>query len=161
MHAKHRHLARTLALLPALVLLAACDPAPQPDAKTPTELTPVTPATTTPAPPPTAPDDSTSPDTATPVGTNDASLSPADADATGLTAAASHPDLGSPAWFEWVEATAGITDGHGHGPDHGSQEWCDAVSFKVYGERPDGTEGAIACDQVWMADIDARLRQKL
>ncbi|CAM4316789.1 hypothetical protein [Kerstersia similis] len=131
-----RYIAGAAVLIPALALLAACDNKPS----APAPSTP--PATSAPAPAAEAP--ATTPAPAAGTGT-DAPAAPA----------ADTPAIGTNEWFDWVETTAGITDGQGHGPDQGSQEWCQAVSFKVYGKQPETT---VTCDQVWMADIDARLR---
>lgn len=65
--------------------------------------------------------------------------------------------VGDAEWMAWAEQKAGVTDGHGHGPDHGSAEWCDALHYRVYGER---AVGGAPCDQAWMKQIDAELRKK-
>lgn len=63
--------------------------------------------------------------------------------------------VGSADWMEKIDRELAISDGQGHGPDHGSQEWCDAVYFKTYGERP---VTPTSCDQEWMQDIDGAMR---
>lgn len=139
MRIKSRQFASACVLVPALALLAACDN------KANDVTPPAPPATSAPAPaaepPVTAP-------TTPPAPADNGTQTPA-------TPSADTPSIGTNEWFDWVETKAGITDGQGHGPDQGSEEWCRAVSFKVYGKEP---EGAVTCDQVWMADIDARLR---
>lgn len=64
--------------------------------------------------------------------------------------------LGSDAWFAWVDRTAGVSDGHGHGPDFGSSEWCHAANWRVF--RVHNTEGD-DCSLAWMRKLDAALRQ--
>lgn len=64
--------------------------------------------------------------------------------------------VGSFAWMERVDHDLSISDGQGHGPDYGSQEWCNAVHFKLYGEYPPGPVG---CGQDWMQDVHDALRQ--
>ncbi|MGO3742752.1 hypothetical protein [Kerstersia sp.] len=122
-----RQIASAAVLLPALALLAACDNKPNDPAPS------APPAASAPAP------------VIDPPASAPAPAAPS----------ADTPSIGTDEWFDWVETTAGITDGQGHGPDQGSQEWCNAVSTKVYGKAP---ETEVTCDQVWMADIDARLR---
>lgn len=39
--------------------------------------------------------------------------------------------LCSEAWYETVEAEVPTGDGHGHGPDVGSEEWKSVVEFKL------------------------------
>lgn len=70
-------------------------------------------------------------------------------------ATSSNPAVGSHAWMAWAEQKAGVTDGQGHGPDHGSQEWCDALHYRVYGVR---AENGAACDRDWMVGVDRALR---
>lgn len=62
--------------------------------------------------------------------------------------------VGSPAWLKRVDTQLAISDGQGHGPDYGSQEWCDAVHFKLHGQRP--TE-PVACDMEWMREVDRKI----
>lgn len=63
-------------------------------------------------------------------------------------------DVGSQAWFNRVETLLGVSDGQGHGPDHGSTEWCNAVHFKLYGKRP---AVDVSCDKDWMLVVDQAL----
>ena len=72
-----------------------------------------------------------------------------------------HPEVppmpvGSDAWFAWVDRTAGVSDGHGHGPDFGSSEWCHAANWRVF--RVHNTEGD-DCSPAWMRKLDQALRQ--
>ncbi|NYT63823.1 hypothetical protein H0A66_16015 [Alcaligenaceae bacterium] len=64
--------------------------------------------------------------------------------------------VGSAAWLGKVDSQLSISDGQGHGPDHGSQEWCNAVHFKLYGQH---AAGPVPCDQAWMEETDRALRQ--
>lgn len=64
-------------------------------------------------------------------------------------------EVGSFEWMDMVSRRSGVLDGHGGGPDYGSQEWCDAVHFRVFGQRP---ETPVSCDPSWMQEIDQRLR---
>jgi len=36
-----------------------------------------------------------------------------------------------PQWFKTIEAAVSTGDGHGHGPDLGSEEWQSVVEFKL------------------------------
>jgi len=67
----------------------------------------------------------------------------------------SHGNVGSDAWLAYVDQRLSISDGQGHGPDYGSQEWCDAVHFKLHGQRP---AAPTPCDQTWMQEVDAKLK---
>ena len=64
------------------------------------------------------------------------------------------PTVGSPEWMAWAEQKAGVTDGQGHGPDHGSQEWCDSLHYRVYGQH---AANRAPCNQEWMIQIDREL----
>lgn len=64
-------------------------------------------------------------------------------------------DVGSTAWMERVDRELRISDGQGHGPDYGSQEWCNVVHFRLYGRH--ATE-PVACDRQWMQEVDRTLR---
>lgn len=66
-----------------------------------------------------------------------------------------HGAVGSDAWLAYVDQRLSISDGQGHGPDYASQEWCDAVHFKLHGQR---SAHPTACDQAWMQAVDAKLR---
>jgi len=63
--------------------------------------------------------------------------------------------LGSPAWYDWVDRSLGISD-DGHGPDHGSPEWNQAVQRKLGQEAPQATPGSPA----WQQAVDALLRTR-
>lgn len=73
------------------------------------------------------------------------------------TAAPVDPTLGSPAWYAWVDKSLGISDGQGHGPDPGSQEWSQAVQRKLGQEAPQATPGS----PEWQQAVDALLRTRL
>ena len=34
-------------------------------------------------------------------------------------------------WYPWAEAVLSSSDGHGHGPDMGSEEWQSVIEFKL------------------------------
>jgi len=65
--------------------------------------------------------------------------------------------VGSPAWMESVDRRLSVSDGQGHGPDYGSQEWCDAVYFRLHGWR---AAEPVPCDQAWMEEIDKALGER-
>ena len=64
--------------------------------------------------------------------------------------------LGSPAWYTWVDDTLGISD-NGHGPDHGSDEWNQAVQHKLGEEAPRTKPGSPA----WQQSVDSLLRTRI
>ena len=66
-------------------------------------------------------------------------------------------DVGSPAWLERVDHELRISDGQGHGPDYGSQEWCNVVHFRLHGRH---AAEPVPCDQSWMEEVDRALRKK-
>ncbi|NYT65007.1 hypothetical protein H0A58_03380 [Alcaligenaceae bacterium] len=66
-------------------------------------------------------------------------------------------DVGSFAWMEKVDQQLSISDGQGHGPDYGSQEWCNVVHFKLYGQH---AAESVPCDQVWMEETDRVIRKR-
>lgn len=72
-------------------------------------------------------------------------------------ASAESPQLGSDAWYEWVDEKAGVSDGHGHGPDYGSGEWCQAANWRVFGQR---NNDETVCSQEWMQAVDQTLKSK-
>ncbi|AND70063.1 hypothetical protein ATSB10_26090 [Dyella thiooxydans] len=63
--------------------------------------------------------------------------------------------LGSPAWYDWVDRSLGISS-DGHGPDHGSPEWNQAVQRKLGQEAPQATPGS----PQWQQSVDALLRTR-
>lgn len=65
--------------------------------------------------------------------------------------------VGSHEWMAMVTEKVGASDGHGGGPDFGSQEWCNVVHFRLYGQH---ATQPVACDQQWMLQIDEQLRQR-
>ncbi len=65
--------------------------------------------------------------------------------------------VGSAAWLERVDRKLSISDGQGHGPDYGSQEWCNAVHFKLYGQH---AADSVPCDQEWMVKTDRAIRNR-
>lgn len=62
--------------------------------------------------------------------------------------------VGSDAWMARVDRVLSVSDGQGHGPDFGSQEWCDVVHFKLHGQH---AAERVPCDQEWMRTVDAQL----
>lgn len=66
-------------------------------------------------------------------------------------------DVGSFAWMERVDQQLSISDGQGHGPDYGSQEWCHVVHFKLYGQH---AVEPIACDLAWMEETDRAIGKR-
>lgn len=64
------------------------------------------------------------------------------------------PEVGSFEWFQLVEQKYPSSDGHGHGPDYGSQEWCEVIYFKMHGERSKQT---VACDKAWFEEVDRQI----
>jgi len=85
---------------------------------------------------------------------------PADAPATSQPQAGNTPPanaaLGSPTWYAWVDRTLGISD-DGHGPDHGSAEWNQAVQQKLGQEAPQSEPGS----PQWQQSVDALLRTRV
>lgn len=71
--------------------------------------------------------------------------------------ASSSDVVGSHAWMEKVDQKLSVSDGQGHGPDYGSQEWCNVVYFKLHGQH--AAEPA-PCDQAWMQEVDAALSKR-
>lgn len=65
--------------------------------------------------------------------------------------------IGSEAWLERVNQELAVSDGQGHGPDYGSQEWCNVVHLRLYGEQ---SQKPVDCDQKWMQDVDAAMRKR-
>lgn len=72
-------------------------------------------------------------------------------------AASQAGEVGSPAWFADVDRKLGVSDGQGHGPDAGSQEWCDAAHFKLHGQR---ASQPVPCDAAWLQELDAALADR-
>lgn len=62
--------------------------------------------------------------------------------------------VGSTAWYEKVEQTYPTSDGQGHGPDYGSQEWCDVVYFRMHGEH---ASEPVPCNAEWFEYVDSKL----
>lgn len=65
--------------------------------------------------------------------------------------------VGSAAWLSRVNSQLSVSDGQGHGPDFGSQEWCNAVHFKLYGQH---AAEPVPCDQAWMVETDRALKER-
>jgi hypothetical protein len=63
--------------------------------------------------------------------------------------------LGSEAWYDWVDRSLGISQ-DGHGPDHGSPEWNQAVQRKLGQEAPQASPGS----PEWQQAVDALLRTR-
>ena len=59
-------------------------------------------------------------------------------------------------WQQWVESRVTTGDGHGHGPDIGSDEWQSVVEFKL-GIRGDPAVPLRNTD-AWCQYIDERMR---
>lgn len=64
------------------------------------------------------------------------------------------PPVGSHSWQEWVSQKTGVWDVQGHGPSIGTDEWCVAVHFRVYGQRVPVEQ---TCTDDWNRLIDAKL----
>lgn len=84
------------------------------------------------------------------------SLSPAPSSDTAPTAPA-NATLGSDEWYTWVDQSLAISDGSGHGPDHGSDEWNQAVQRKLGQEAPQSQPGS----PEWQQSVDALLRTRM
>ena len=59
-------------------------------------------------------------------------------------------------WQHWVESNLTTGDGHGHGPDIGSDEWRSVVEFKL-GIRDDPSIPARGSEE-WCEYIDEQIR---
>ncbi|MHA6205926.1 hypothetical protein ACXU4B_15980 [Dyella soli] len=70
-------------------------------------------------------------------------------------AAPARAELGSAAWYAWVDERLHITD-DGHGPDRGSDEWNHAVQHKLGQEAPQSPIGS----PQWQQAVDALLRTR-
>ena len=66
------------------------------------------------------------------------------------------PEPCSGEWQQWVESRVTTGDGHGHGPDIGSDEWRSVVEFKL-GIRGDPTVPSRDSDE-WCRFIDEQVR---
>ncbi|NKJ21812.1 hypothetical protein [Dyella sp. SG609] len=64
--------------------------------------------------------------------------------------------LGSHEWYQWVDQRLAISDGDGHGPDGGSDEWNNAVQRKLGEEAPQSQPGS----PQWQQAVDALLRTR-
>ncbi|MEO5830947.1 MAG: hypothetical protein ABIQ36_10305 [Rhodanobacter sp.] len=64
--------------------------------------------------------------------------------------------LGSAPWYAWVDQSLHVSD-DGHGPDHGSPEWNQAVQTKLGEEAPRSQPGSVE----WQQSVDALLRTRL
>jgi hypothetical protein len=65
--------------------------------------------------------------------------------------------LGSHEWYQWVDRRLAISDGDGHGPDGGSDEWNHAVQRKLGQEAPQAQPGS----PEWQQAVDALLRTRV
>ncbi|MDV2117456.1 hypothetical protein [Alcaligenes faecalis] len=65
--------------------------------------------------------------------------------------------VGSEAWLEQVDRQLAVSDGQGHGPDFGSQEWCNVVHFRLYGQA---AVQPVPCDQAWMEKVDQEMKKR-
>lgn len=70
---------------------------------------------------------------------------------------ASTEKVGSEAWLEKVDRQLAVSDGQGHGPDYGSQEWCNVVHIRLYGQDP---AQPVPCDQAWMEKVDQEIKKR-
>jgi hypothetical protein len=70
-----------------------------------------------------------------------------------------HPEPCSKDWYPWVETTLTSSDGRGHGPDIGSDEWQSVIEFKL-GVRgqPDTPQRS---SNTWCQFIDKRISKRL
>ena len=64
------------------------------------------------------------------------------------------PAMGSEDWFFWVEKKLGTSDGLGHGPDYGSQEWCMVIDHKLFS----GKSGVAPCSSAWNEKVTEKLK---
>jgi len=64
--------------------------------------------------------------------------------------------LGSHEWYQWVDQRLGVSDGGGHGPDGGTDEWNNAVQRKLGEEAPQSQPGS----PQWQQAVDALLRTR-
>lgn len=64
--------------------------------------------------------------------------------------------LGSHEWYRWVDQRLAISDGDGHGPDGGSDEWNSTVQRKLGEEAPQAQPGS----PQWQQAVDALLRTR-
>ena len=64
-----------------------------------------------------------------------------------------HHDIGTSAWQHRVEQKIGIITPSGHGPDIGSDEWCQAVEFRLFNRQ----SGLAPCSPDWNHKVDQRL----
>jgi hypothetical protein len=71
--------------------------------------------------------------------------------------AAANPSLGSAPWYAWVGQALNISDGKGHGPDPGSNEWNQAVQKTLGEEAPQSQPGS----PEWQQSVDALLRTRV
>lgn len=69
----------------------------------------------------------------------------------------STPAVGSEAWLEKVDRQLAVSDGQGHGPDYASQEWCNVVHIRLYGQHP---AQPVPCDQAWMETVDQEMKKR-
>lgn len=71
------------------------------------------------------------------------------------------PEPCSQAWQAALEAALGTGDGHGHGPDIGSEEWMSVIEFKL--AIRDDPDVPPAGSDAWCAHINRQMadRQKL
>lgn len=72
-------------------------------------------------------------------------------------AAPANATLGSAEWYAWVDRSLDISDGNGHGPDQGSDEWNQAVQRKLGQEAPQSQPGS----PEWQQSVDALLRTRM
>lgn len=65
------------------------------------------------------------------------------------------PAVGSEDWLFWVEKSVDTSDGQGHGPDYGSQEWCSVIEHKLF----EGKSGEIPCSPSWNEKVTEKLKK--
>jgi hypothetical protein len=70
-----------------------------------------------------------------------------------------HPEPCSENWYPWVESVLSSSDGRGHGPDIGSDEWQSVIEFKL------GIRGQAdippRSSNTWCQFIDQRIAEGL
>ncbi|HCA16958.1 MAG TPA: hypothetical protein DEO64_07475 [Alcaligenes faecalis] len=71
--------------------------------------------------------------------------------------AGSTPKVGSDAWLGKVDRQLAVSDGQGHGPDYGSQEWCNVVHFRLYGQA---ATKPVPCDRAWMERVELEMKKR-
>ena len=63
-------------------------------------------------------------------------------------------EIGTPFWQQWVDSIVITSDNQGHGPDIGSDEWCDTVDNQLF----EGESNFQPCSEQWNITVDCKLR---